>query len=263
MNKVFWIFLFPILFFSKVCFANDTIIISGHPEYPPITWQEGNKIVGVAIELVQTIFTELNVPYKVVPTGPWARVQMNAEKGRIDVITSLYINPDRQSYMHFCEFFMIDPVSIFVLKGKTFPFKKWEDLIGKKGNTVRGESYGKNFDSFIIERLEIERVTTVAQNFFKLEKERIDYAIIGLYPGLSNASIIGFKEKIEVLPQNITEENLYMAFSKKSKHIKLIPQVNEIIIRLKKEGLIDKWIEKYLKYYEDTRGASASKRVSD
>ncbi|MCP4105164.1 MAG: transporter substrate-binding domain-containing protein [Desulfobacteraceae bacterium] len=233
--------------------AGGTVIISGHPEYPPITWKEGNTITGVAAELAKTVFTEIGVPYEIKTTGPWKRVQMNAREGAIDVITSAYTNPERQTYMDYTIPFMKDPVSVFVMKGNIFPFNRWEDLIGKRGNTVLGESYGKEFDQFIEQKLQVERTSRVIQNFLKLEKGRVDYAIIGLYPGLACATVTGYKDKIEVLSNPIVEENFYMTFSKKSEFRHLLPKANKIIKRLKNEGAVEKWIEKYLDYYKTTQ----------
>ncbi len=238
---------------SNSVLAGETLIISGHSEYPPVSWQEGDTIVGVAAEMAKTIFTELGIPYKIQAKGPWPRVHAYAQHGDIDMILAAYINPERKKYMEYSIPFMKDPVSVFVLKGNTFPFHHWEDLIGRKGNTVRGESYGKEFDLFIEQHLQVERVTTVIQNFQKLEGRRVEYAIIGLYPGLAYASVTGYKDKIEVLSNNIVEENFYMTFSRKSKFRHLLPQVNAIIKRLKHDGMIDKWITQYLAYYEATQ----------
>ena len=233
--------------------GNEKLIISGNPEYPPITWRENNTIVGVSAELAKMIFTELGVPFEIKYTGPWSRVQANAMIGKIDMISSAYINPERKTYLDFTIPFMVDPVSVFVKKGKPFPFNKWTDLIKKKGNTVRGESYGDEFDEFIEDKLDVDRVSTTILNFRKLEAERIDYAIIGLYPGLASASINGFENKIEVLPHYILTANFYMAFSKKSKFKYLLPKVNEILQRLKNEGAIEKLVKKYQKYYKDSK----------
>jgi len=253
-KKKFFLLTLFVIYQIIPAFARDKIIISGHPEYPPVTWGEGDTITGVAAEMAATVFTELGVPYEIRDTGPWKRVQRNAERGEIDVIAAAYDNPERRTYMDYTIPFMKDPVSVFVLKGKAFPFRRWEDLIGKRGNTSLGESYGKDFDRFIEQKLTMDRTPMMIQNFLKLEAGRVDYAIIGLYPGLANASITGFKNKIEVLPRNITEENFHMTFSKKSGFAYLLPAADKIIERLKNEGLIEEWIKKYLERYESVKG---------
>ena len=76
-------------------FARDILIVSGHPEYPPIMWKENGAIVGVAAELAKTIFTELGLPFESKSTGPWVRVQENAKNEDIDMIVASYINLER------------------------------------------------------------------------------------------------------------------------------------------------------------------------
>ncbi len=252
-KRLFWLIICAICHAGSV-FAGDTIIISGHPEYPPIMWQEGRTIVGVAAEVAKTVFTEIGIPYEIKATGPWKRVQRNARYGKIDVIISAYSNPERRAYMDYTIPFIKDPVSIFVLKGNKFPFNQWEDLIGKRGNTVLGESFGKEFDQFMKQNLSVERTAKVKQNFQKLAAGHADYAIIGMYPGFACAAVTGFKDKIEVLPNPVVEENFHMTFSKKSKFKHLRPKANQIIERLKNEGVIENWVQEYLNHYETKHG---------
>lgn len=232
--------------------ASDVLIVSGHPNYPPITWEENGTIVGAGAEMAKTIFTELQVPFEIRPSGPWKRVQFSGKDGTIDVIIAIYKNPEREQYLDYAAPFMKDPNAIFVWKGKTFPFHTWNDLIGKRGTTNLGESYEEKFDKFAENYLIIERVHDTVQNFKKLESNRADYFLFGLYPGLASAAINGYDGKIEVLPNYVVTADFYMAFSKRSKYAHLVPRVNTIIERLRSEGAIDKWIAKYLKYYKKT-----------
>lgn len=250
--KVIIVFILGFLFY-KSPFARDPLIISGHPNYPPLTWQENGEIVGVAIELAKTVFTELNIPYTIKATGPWKRVQQNAKEGLIDVITSIYLNAERNQYLDYTISFTTDPSVIFVLKGNAFPFNKWEDLIGRQGITTLGESYGEEFDRFIEQYLKIDRVKSHLQNFKMLEKGRVDYILFPLYPGRALAIETGYMEKIEILPLIAHDSYFYMAFSKKSNLKHLLAPVNQIITRLIQEGAIDQWFLKYEDRYEKTR----------
>ncbi|MCP3943796.1 MAG: amino acid ABC transporter substrate-binding protein [Desulfobacteraceae bacterium] len=232
-------------------FAKNTIIVSGHPDYPPISWAENDKLVGAAVEMVQTIFTELNIPMEAKNTGPWKRVQMNARNGLIDVIAAAYINEERKTYMDYTVPFIKDPVVIFVLKDKVFPFEKWDDLIGKTGTTNLGESYGEAFDQFIKTKLSMNRVPNTIKNFELLKLERYHYFVFGLYPGMALASTTGYDQIITTLPNHVEAADFYITFSKKSNLAGLLPQVNKIINRLKADGSIAAWVVKYQNYYKN------------
>lgn len=72
-------------------------------------------------------------------------------------------------------------------KGHQFKFENWDDLIGKTGGAIIGDSYGIEFDKFIEEHITLERVASIEQNFKKLERNRIAYMPFGLYSGLISA----------------------------------------------------------------------------
>ncbi len=229
--------------------AGEVLVVSGHPGYPPVTWEENGVIVGVGAELVKAVFTELKVPYEIRADGRWIRVQKDAEAGVIDVIAGVYLNTERKAFLEYTVPFMKDPNVVFVWKGKTFPFNTWDDLIGKRGTTNIGESFEDKFDHFAEAKLSLERVPETIQNLKKLESGRADYFVFGLYPGLSIATLEGYDDKIEALPKPILTANFYMAFSKKSKYVHLLPKVNRIINRLKAEGTVDRWLKEQMDDY--------------
>lgn len=243
--------------------AAPKVIISGHPDYPPIMWHDGKTIKGAAVRMIQTIFDELKVSYQIKYTGPWKRVQKNAEKGLVDIIVAAYKNPERETFLDYSIPFMSDPVVIFVLSDKVFPFDTWKDLIGKRGNTNIGESYGEKFDRYIEKHLIVERVPKTVHNFMKLDAGRSDYAIIGLYPGLASAYVNGYKNKLKYLAKPIIEENFYVTFSKKSRHRHLMPQVNAYIKKFRAENRIKEWIDEYLSIYYNSQPLPPVKESQD
>lgn len=230
--------------------SHAEVILSGHPEYPPFMWQSGDTIVGVGAKLGAAIFEELEMDYSIKATGPWKRVQINAKEGNIDMIVGAYINDDRLSYMDYTKPYAKDPVGIFVRKGQDFKFEQWDDLIGKKGVTIRGESFGQEFDQFVAEKLDMQLVNRYEQNFLVLDSGRVDYSLCGVYPCLSRAVTTGHKGKFTPLKNYVSSENFYMTMSKKSPHIHLMPKINDIITRLKENGTIDQWIDEALLEYE-------------
>jgi polar amino acid transport system substrate-binding protein len=111
---------------------------------------------------------------------------------------------------------MYDDVAIFVAKGKAFPFTGQDDLIGKKGVTNEGESYGTAFDAFIKDKLDVARTAGIDNAFKDLLSGKADYLIAGYYPGLAEAAKAGLKDQIEVLDQALLTAEMFVAFSKKS-----------------------------------------------
>ncbi len=248
MKKVLFL-MAAILLCAHGAAAGEKLILSGNPSYPPFMWQAGSTIVGASAKLAEVVFSELETPFEIRAGGPWKRVQESVRRGKIDVIVGLYANPDRKQYILFSQPYIKDPTVIFVKKDRGFPYRGWEDLIGRRGTTMQGESFGEKMDVYIREKLTLARMYSIEANFRKLEEERSDYFLFGYYPGLIQAQKHGYSDKIEVLPEPAAVEWMYIGFSKRSRFKHLLPEVNRIIGRLKEEGKIVEWIEEHLESY--------------
>ncbi|MCX5810961.1 MAG: transporter substrate-binding domain-containing protein [Proteobacteria bacterium] len=234
---------------ANLVYAAKTIIATGHPEYPPVMWQEGDNIVGVGPEIVKMAFGEIGITVDSKFKGSWTQVQEGIKEGAIDMMVGIYMTAQYKTFMNYSVPYMKDPVVIFVEKDKTFPYKKWDDLIGKKGTTTIGDSFGKEFDKFIAGKLTISRFLKAEDNFNKLLSAEADYFISALYSGLVEAEKLGISDKIEYLPAYATAEMFYISISKESKFIRYLPQINEKIEKLVKDGTVDKLIDEKMKYY--------------
>jgi polar amino acid transport system substrate-binding protein len=199
--------------------ACPSLVITGHPSYPPVAWGSGGEIVGAAPEMVAGIARTLGVK-KVTSRdfGSWEKAQAAAKDGKADVIFGIYRNDERMKWLDFVEpAFMMDPVSVVVRRGEGFAYAKWDDLKGRKGVTNTGESFGDKFDAFMASSLTVTRTQGVEKAFEALMDKSADYLIIGFYPGQIKAKQLGVAAKVEFLPKEIDSFGMYVAFSKKSK----------------------------------------------
>jgi len=233
------------LLLTGISQASETLIASGHPQYAPIMWKENNTIIGAGPELVRLLFKDLKVQVKSPYRGEWSKVQEEAAAGKIDVVVGLYMTEARKASFEFSNPFAKDPVVVFVAKGKAFPYSKWDDLIGKKGTTTVGDSFGQAFDRFLSEKLTVTRSEKVDQNFAKLLNGRADYFIYAMYSGIFEADRLGITDKVELLPKEVCVENFYIGISKKSPYVKYLPQINKKLDELIDNGTVDRLIEKY------------------
>ncbi len=140
--------------------------------------------------------------------------------------------------------YTVDPVSLFVKKGNGFPFENWDELIGKKGVIMLGDSYGQDFDDFIVDELDVVIVETSNEAFELIISGEADYFVYALYSG-ENA--LGkdeeLSQQIEILPNYVASENFYMTVSKKSVLVEWLPQIDEILQRLIDDGTVERLIE--------------------
>ncbi|HEY6832874.1 MAG TPA: transporter substrate-binding domain-containing protein [Pseudolabrys sp.] len=199
--------------------ACTSLVITGHPSYPPVAWAAQGKIVGAAPALVRGIAAMLGVKDVVSKDyGSWEGAQAAARSGEADVIFGIYKTDERARTLDFiAPPFMADPVAIVVRKGAGFAYAEWSDLKGRKGVTNSGESYGDKFDAFMAKELTVARASGVDKTFAALLAGEADYMIIGLYPGHDEARRLGIADKVAFLPKELVSSGMYVAFSKKSK----------------------------------------------
>jgi polar amino acid transport system substrate-binding protein len=228
---------------SAAAYAADDcakITATGHPQYPVIAFKQGDDIVGAAPSLVAGIAKKLDVPLESKFMGSWEEAQAAARDGKADMIFGIYYNEERAKYLDYVQpAFMYDDVAIFVAKGKAFPFKGRDDLIGKKGVTNQGESYGTEFDAFIKDKLDVARTDGIDDAFKDLLAGKADYLIAGYYPGVAEAARAGIKDQIETLDQAVLTAEMFVAFSKKSPCTALSAKFGQGIAEMTTDGSFD------------------------
>lgn len=229
---------------GNATFAADEcakITATGHPQYPVIAFRDGDKMVGAAPMLVEAIAKELKIPLESKYMGSWEEAQAATREGKADMIFGIYYNDERATYLDYVKpAFMFDDVAIFVVKGKEFPFTGQNDLIGKKGVTNQGESYGNEFDAFMKDKLDVARTDGIDDAFKDLLAGKADYVIAGYYPGLAEAAKAGIKDQVVPLDQALLTAEMFVAFSKKSPCRSLAEGFGKGITEMTTDGRFDK-----------------------
>jgi polar amino acid transport system substrate-binding protein len=239
---------------GSAAFAADEctkITATGHRYYPVIAYRDGDNIVGAAPTLVETIAKQINVPLESKYTGTWEEAQAAARDGKVDMIFGIYYNDERATYLDYVQpAFTFDDVAIFVVKGKEFPFTGQDDLIGKKGVTNQGESYGNEFDAFMKDKLDVARANGIDAAFKDLLDGKADYLIAGYFPGLAEAAKEGNKDKVVALNQALLSQEMFVAFSKKSPCRSLASKFGEGITELTTNDSYDQILAEAQKAWE-------------
>jgi polar amino acid transport system substrate-binding protein len=242
------------LLFSIPCLAGSPLIVSGHPEYPPYMWNQNGELAGIGAEIVKTACQELGLECELRPIDSWKRIQELTRSGEIDIIVGAYANEERKTYMDYSVAYLQDPTSIFVAKARPFAFKTKEDLIGKRGIALFGESYGEEIDTFISEKLELSRTYTTDAAFKNLKDGKVDYMLWGYYPWQIAVKELETPDWCTALPTPLITEGMHITFSKKSKLQKRVPEFNRIIKRLQEDGSIDAWRNEFMQSYQGKGG---------
>jgi polar amino acid transport system substrate-binding protein len=228
------------------------LVYSTNPHYPPYDWSVDNKVFeGASVELLSLILPPGVTAKPVV--YPWKRSLMLAREGEIDLLVSLRITPERSEYLEFSSHRAFsNPIVVFVRKDHAFPFRSREDLRGRKGGVSLGDTFGGGFDEYWPKALTIEVAPTMLENFRKLQAGRIDYFVSGYFLGRAYLEKYGLENEIMALKPPLTEMDIHIGFSRKSKFLSLLPQINQRLAELDRQGIPEQLLEKHLKLFRDS-----------
>lgn len=225
--------------------CSKVYVASGHPEWAPIMYRDGDLITGAGADLVKIIAADLKLPVEIKYAGTWDKVQEKAKSGEVDILVAAYKTQERETYMVYSNQYTTDPNVVITLKKKGFNYSSWRDLSGKRGVLTAGDSYGK-FDEYI-GNLNTVRVKTVKEAFDMLEKDQADYFIYALYAAEKFIYENGLGQKVEICSSPVSVENFYITISKKSPLVDQMDKINAVLEKYKKDGTVDKLIQKYRK----------------
>ena len=228
-------------------FAAETFIVSGNPKAPPVVWEQYNKLTGIGPDIAQKILTELKLDYDIRVEGNWQQVQDKCKNGEIDMLVSAYKNDERAEYMEYSLAYLPQPTVIVVEKGKEFLFGRWKSLIGKKGVSNIGESYGQEFDTFIKDKLTVQFIA-FERAIELLNRGEADYLIVDLYTALIYARLLQGEDSITILDPPVTTQSFHMTIAKDSPMVVQMPVINKKLYRLVKDGTVEKL---FYKHFDD------------
>lgn len=142
--------------------------------------------------------------------------------------------------------------TFFVKEDNPLAISDQHDLIGLRGVTLFGDSFGDALDCFIEENLRMVRVYSPGEMLDLLVSEKVDYMIFGYYTGRVAASQMGLQDQIAVAQKELAVADIHFAFSKKSPHLDLLPDINRELSDLRNQGTIDDLVEAYIERYLST-----------
>jgi len=230
-------------------FAADTFIVSGNPKAPPVVWEQYEKLTGIGPDIAKSILTELKLDYDMRIVGDWQQVQDKCKSGEVDMIVSAYKNDERASYMEYSMAYLPQPTVIVVERGKEFPFGRWESLIGKKGVSNIGESYGQQFDTFIKDKLEVKFIA-FDRAIELLNRGEADYLIVDLYTALIYSRLLQGEDSITILDPPVTTQTFHITIAKNSPMAVQMPAINKKLYRLVKDGTVERLFYKHFESWK-------------
>jgi len=209
---------------------------------------------GIDVEIVREIARRLGLEVEFVAC-PWLRCLSLMEKGTVDIISSAYRKPDRESYMQYFDVPYLDrlPVAFYFLRDSGVRVDRYEDLHGIESvGVLKGACYFPRFDEDkAIRRFE---VASQDQLFPMLAAGRIQ--VVAGYKPTENYRLIaeGYESLIERSSYEFDElAQVFMAVSRSSPLAGRFAEINEINRALIQEGFVGDVVKKYYDRFDPGR----------
>lgn len=216
------------------------VVMSGHPDWSPVMYREGDTIVGIGPNLATMIMDDIGLNSTCKYAGSWQDVQELGKKGTVDLIVAAYATEERKENFFYSEPYFDDPIGLFAVKN--FTYKNQYDLIGHSIAVTKGDSYGKDMDEFLSVFLKDELITvneyaSIEDGLTSLQSGDSDLLLYSSYSGQKTISLDRFKNVKEVAV--VGSQPFHMLMSKKSKYVEVLPLINNFIELYKNNGQLD------------------------
>lgn len=239
----FAFFILSVFFFTAASAEGAEPFVIVADSWPPYVYEESGKIKGFDYEVSREVLSKLgfSVELKLIP---WARCLWMVSHGEADAILDASITPERQQTMIFPDEKISDSSSVlFCLKGRNYRYSDLRDLAGLRIGTIRGYMYSKEIEE--ADWFVKEPVVDVDQNIRKLLGGRIDLFISNRYVGEYSIRKAGAADRIVYLPKPVSGGELYLAFSRRERNIRLVKEFSEALRRFKKSGEFAQIMKRY------------------
>ncbi|UDL06263.1 transporter substrate-binding domain-containing protein [Marinobacter sp. CA1] len=235
--------------------ACDELLVAGNSEYPPFLWRdpaEPDRVIGAVPAVLEDLFAELGIRVQVRHVGPWSRTLESARTGRIDLVAGAFLTDERQQYLDYVLPSLAPiPTVVWMPRGEVFDYRRWSDLKGRTGATLFGNSFGQAFDAYAEANLRIEGVRSIEQAFKMALMGRVDYVLYEALQGKVKLASKGELEDFQPSGLFVSVENLYIAFSKRSRCN--TPELREAfadaLVRMRGEGRVQEYIADFTQRY--------------
>jgi len=223
----------------------EKIYINGGQSWFPFFYQGAAEQKGIIGDIVIEASKRLDIRPVVISPTPWKRTLLLLSLGRIDVIAGVIKTEERARQFRFSDAITSTQLKIIVKKNQQFKFKTIKHLRNRRGLKIRGHSLGNKNDKYAQENLVIEEVHEASSIMKMLVAGRADYGIYEVHGAKRQINKMKLNSELTLLDQALTEEPIFVVFSKKSPCSWKAARFFQVFSDMKQDGTINKIIEFY------------------
>lgn len=223
--------------------AAGAITMSTNAEFEPFEYKDGDKIVGVDVDIADKVAEKLGLDLKINDVA-FDSLIMELQTNKCDFVAAgMTVDEDRLKNVDFSEPYFDASQAIIVPKGSAI--KSRTDLNGKNVGVQQGttgDKYCTNEDGTNEVKVgNVKRYNKGADAVTDLINGRIDAVVIDDFP--ATKFVEKNSDKIEKLSDALTQEQYAIAVQKGN--TALLDQINAVLDELKSSGELDQIVDKY------------------
>jgi ABC-type amino acid transport substrate-binding protein len=227
----------PLMASSLGC---SKIVVSGPPIWPPhvILDTQTNTRHGTAFELAQKIFTDLGVEFVQAAPKPWKRVVRDLTSGDIDFVVALLDDPERRKLFEYSIPWTEDVYAAIARSDAEWDYETVESLKGRLGAYYSGIRLPPPLNAIDSAEYMVASVSVIPNLYRILLEKRVDYLVVSVDSFFRLMPEEYKREDFAVLEKSAVHLPIHMAFSRKSKCIKYIDQLNLALEQYKMDAQV-------------------------
>lgn len=222
---------------SESSSGKDTLVMATNAEFPPYEYHEGDKIVGIDVDIAQAICDELGKEL-VIEDMAFDSIITAVTTGKADFgAAGLTVTPDRLENVAFTDTYTKASQVVIVKEGSDIATP--DDIAGK----VVGVQLGTTGDIYVsdVEGVTVERYNKGFEAVQSLLTDKIDAVIIDQEPA---KVFVSENEGLTILDEHFTDEDYAIAIA--YENTELVDSFNKALEELKTSGKLDEIISKYI-----------------
>lgn len=213
---------------------SDTLIVGTEAGFAPYEYMEGDKVVGIDMDIAQAIADSLGKKLEI-KNMDFDGALVAVQQGKVDFVAAgVSVDEERAKKMDFSTEY-VNSTEVVVVNKANPTVSSVEDLEDK----IVGVQQGNIADFYVEENIkakEIKRYTKFAQASEDLKNGKIDCIVMDLYPA---QDLVKSNPELTLLDGTLFEDKYAIAVQKGNKE--LLDQINQVIAELKEDGKIEEF----------------------
>ncbi|MCR4657836.1 MAG: basic amino acid ABC transporter substrate-binding protein [Lachnospiraceae bacterium] len=213
------------------------LVMATNAEFPPYEYYDGDKIVGIDVEIAEAIAEDLGMTLQIEDIS-FDSIIASVQAGKADIgLAGMTVTEDRLENVNFSDSYANSAQMIIVAEDSDV--EEPEDLEGKTVGVqlgTTGDIYAEDIEDATVERYNkgMEAVQALTQG-------KVDAVIIDKEPA---KVFVSQNEGIKMLDKEFTVEEYAAAIAKENED--LLNKVNASIASLKESGKLQEIVDKYI-----------------